>query len=63
MENRQVRASNSHPEDTKPPVDREKLNRFLSDLGKYVQWKSSKENGLDEPSREEVIDLFFDGQP
>jgi hypothetical protein len=63
MKNRQLRAPNSHLKDTKDPVDREKLNRFLSDLGRYVRWKSSKENDLDEPSRDEVIDLFFDDQP
>jgi hypothetical protein len=62
MQNKQVRAPNSHPKHTKAPVDREKLNRFLSDLGRYVKWKSTKENDLDEPSRDEVIDLFFDDQ-
>ena len=63
MQNKQVNALNSHPKDTKDPVDREKLNQFLSHLGRYVQWRSSKENDLDEPSRDEVIDLFFDDKP
>jgi hypothetical protein len=62
MQNKQARAPYSHPKATKAPVDREKLNRFLSDLDRYVQWKSAKENDLDEPSRDEVIDLFFDDQ-
>jgi hypothetical protein len=63
MQNRQVKASNSTPNDTKAPVDREKLNRFLSDLERYVQWKSSKEHDPDELSREEVVDLFLNDRP
>ncbi len=62
MQNKPVRASNSHPKATKAPVDREKLSRFLSHLERYVKWKSSKEDDLNEPSRDEVIDLFFDDQ-